>query len=1101
MRQKLEIGQQITLICDGTEKQFTIEKLIGDGATCIAYEASHINTNGITEHYRIKECYPYNADISRNEFDLVWADKSEKQKYFERFKSSYLITNQLKYEETIGNNITNAMLCEGNGTVYSVMEVNHASVYSNVKETSLEKILDTALVLTKVVGNLHKKGYLHLDIKPDNFLVNYEPNTNVWLFDVDSLTSITELKSGIIKSIPYSFNYAAPEQKYNEITKIGYATDVFAIGAVLFERIMHTYVSVDDMSMFADWNLDNNSLFDGINPKSKRLIKNIFKNTLAVSPKRRYQSTDELITALDIALTTIKDKVFIISSPVYSNVNFIGRENELIQIHGALKDHNIVFLHGFGGIGKSEITKRYLQIYENEYDAVVFLKYTGHKEDIFQNITISNFDGSPDERTSLLKKLLNENILVVIDGFDVRRDDSFVNELLSKYKLKLLISSRTDFCDFAGSCIQVEITNLLYENLKELFSYHAKLSYEDICDDTFMSILEKIDYHTYATELLAKLMYNSGYELTELAEVLSNGLISLEDSEDVNTAVGKTTIPAFMLVLFDIFKLSLVQQQVLMDLSMLYNFKIDKSTYRKITNKSTSMNAFNSLIEQGWIKENIEEISDFKYYELHNIIYDLINYKLMPDTSNCQDVTNYILNLIPQNFYSVDPFDKKSEYIIEAVSRFMLNLDIDNKNNVLTIVQMLYKLPQHGGLSRKACDSDGTGTQFYSQVWEAAVQLNVDADIQNELLRRLVCAYATKCDILIMHYFSESEEINTALNALKSTISTYINSSAEDYSDVVEIINRFANRDGEFQRFIIDAEQMKALINKSPNSTYSKEIVYHYGLDDNYIKEDKKLSFSSNKGDFDSDFREAIKNGIFIPMHIIKSANRIQELQKVLSNHSIMNFVKLSALRMVISYYAGELSALPMNIENETVKQTIEELMSVQKMCFSFLDTLNYPNNPDIEKADHELIHGIINPTINDLLSSTYIVNLFVLPKDELVEQLTTCDDIFEQRRLIAKCKEERMCSCLIPLMIHTLENKSVDLNSQNSRSFKDLDINNANDFKIISSYTNEISLIVDFANQAYNESSETSEKNMYKQIYKSYSKILYKVTNKKIFY
>ena len=533
MRQKLEIGQQITLICDGTEKQFTIEKLIGDGATCIAYEASRINTNGMAEHYRIKECYPYDADISRNEFDFVWADESEKQKYFERFKSSYQITNQLKYEKTIGNNITNAMLCEGNGTVYSVMEVNHASVYSNVKGTSLEKILDTMLILTKVVGKLHKKGYLHLDIKPDNFLVNYEPNTNVWLFDVDSLTSIAELKSGNIKSTPYSFSYAAPEQKFNEISKIGYSTDVFAIGAVLFERIMHTCVSVDDMSFFADWNLDNNSLFEGINPKAKRSIKNIFKKTLAISPKRRYQNTDELITAIEQALNAVKEKLFIVSNIPANAAHFIGRETEIAAIHNEFKsDQKAVFIHGFGGMGKSSLAIAYANKHKNNYDTAVFLKYRDSLKELLCEINIQNYEEADADKLKVLPKLLDKNCLLIIDNFDIEIDrDEYLDELL-QLNTNILFTTRTDFSSVYGEdTTQIEVPQLADKELLQLF---RNISGDNHSTDEMISkLLLLVESHTYAVELLALQMAASACSLEELYTKVSNGLDELSDSEKV----------------------------------------------------------------------------------------------------------------------------------------------------------------------------------------------------------------------------------------------------------------------------------------------------------------------------------------------------------------------------------------------------------------------------------------------------------------------------------------------------------------------------------------------------------------------------------------
>lgn len=692
MRQKLEIGQQITLICDGTEKQFTIKKLIGDGATCIAYEASRINSNGMTEHYRIKECYPYDADISRNELELIWADEAEKQKYFERFKSSYQITNQLKYEETIGNNITNAMLCEGNGTVYSVMEINHANVYSNIKETSLEKILDTILVLTKVVGNLHKNGYLHLDIKPDNFLVSYEPNTNIWLFDVDSLTSIAELKAGSIKSTPYSFSYAAPEQKFNEISKINFATDIFAIGAVLFERIMHTCISVDDMSVFADWNLDNNSLFDDINPKIKRLIKNIFRKTLAVSPKRRYKTTDELVAAIELALKTVQEKLFIVSNIPANAAHFIGRETEIAAIHNEFKsDQKAVFIHGFGGMGKSSLAIAYANKHKNNYDTAVFLKYRDSLKELLCEINIQNYEEADADKLKVLPKLLDKNCLLIIDNFDIEIDrDEYLDELL-QLNTNILFTTRTDFSSVYGEdTTQIEVSQLADKELLQLF---RNISGDNHSTDEIISkLLLLVEGHTYAVELLALQIAASGCTIEELHNKVSNGLDELTDYEKVRTRkdghIIKRTIPEIIRALFNVAKLNEERKQVLRNLYLLKFLYVDKDTYRKYTKATTTeINALNDLTESGWVRT-----TNNHWYSLHPLVEELVSNDLHPSMENCESIYNYIQHEIRmcECFDIYSELDEHSyNNSISFLCTFFNNIDLHEKNNRNILINWL----------------------------------------------------------------------------------------------------------------------------------------------------------------------------------------------------------------------------------------------------------------------------------------------------------------------------------------------------------------------------------------------------------------------------
>ena len=234
MRMQLSNGTIIPL----GEKEYCIHNVIGDGASCIVYDVSSTNQFGITQHYRLKECYPYNAQCHRDGVRLEWDSGEQQQSAFERFTRSATVIASLRSEKSIGNHITGAELVVGNGTLYAIMEVNHAQTYNHDKTQDLHRILQTTLKLTRIVGRLHEQGYLHLDIKPENFLVNYDPDPNIWLFDVDSLVPIADFQGGRTSCYSYSREWAFPELIQRKINKIGPASDLYYIGAILFSKVM-----------------------------------------------------------------------------------------------------------------------------------------------------------------------------------------------------------------------------------------------------------------------------------------------------------------------------------------------------------------------------------------------------------------------------------------------------------------------------------------------------------------------------------------------------------------------------------------------------------------------------------------------------------------------------------------------------------------------------------------------------------------------------------------------------------------------------------------------------------------------------------------------
>ena len=165
MRRELSLGTIITLHSDGAVKQFHIDQVIGSGASCIAYEAHQVGGVDHNKRFRIKECYPHGMNVSRENdgLTLIWGSDGERNKAFSLLKKAHELILLLRNDDAVGNNVTSASLFEGNGTLYSVMEVNHALTYDHVHEENLSCILETVLTLTKVVGNLHDQGYLHLD--------------------------------------------------------------------------------------------------------------------------------------------------------------------------------------------------------------------------------------------------------------------------------------------------------------------------------------------------------------------------------------------------------------------------------------------------------------------------------------------------------------------------------------------------------------------------------------------------------------------------------------------------------------------------------------------------------------------------------------------------------------------------------------------------------------------------------------------------------------------------------------------------------------------------------------------------------------------------
>jgi serine/threonine-protein kinase len=155
-------------------------------------------------------------------------------------------------------------------------------------------------ILARAVHYAHGKGFLHCDLKPSNVLIEAQGRPYLTDFGlarrtgVDSSLSI----SGTILGTP---SYMAPEQATGSRAGLGPTTDVYGLGAVLYElltgrapfrapTIMETVVQVLERDPAAPREL---------RPEVPRDLESICLKCLEKAPKDRYTTAAALADELD----------------------------------------------------------------------------------------------------------------------------------------------------------------------------------------------------------------------------------------------------------------------------------------------------------------------------------------------------------------------------------------------------------------------------------------------------------------------------------------------------------------------------------------------------------------------------------------------------------------------------------------------------------------------------------------------------------------------------------------------------------------------------------------------------------------------------------
>src|SRR5437773_2011607 len=156
---------------------------------------------------------------------------------------------------------------------------------------SIPQAVELIAKLARTVHYAHEHGILHRDIKPGNILLDAKGEPLLTDF---GLAGLVEAESTITRTLEVmgTPSYMAPEQAAGEHTKLGKATDVYALGAVLYQLLtghppFAGGTSYQTIRLLLDTEPRQPRLW---NPKIDRELSTICLKCLEKDPKRRYSS-------------------------------------------------------------------------------------------------------------------------------------------------------------------------------------------------------------------------------------------------------------------------------------------------------------------------------------------------------------------------------------------------------------------------------------------------------------------------------------------------------------------------------------------------------------------------------------------------------------------------------------------------------------------------------------------------------------------------------------------------------------------------------------------------------------------------------------------
>lgn len=592
-------------------RTYSVTEKMGEGASCIAY---YVIDEQIKEKRVIKEYYPINIPIVRSDDGEIICSTAETDKFNrgkERFKTAIERQSKLRNNDSTMNQTVSVLeQFEANGTLYVIVPQYSGHTYADNSKIDLYDRIRICKSVAEYVRNCHAEGYLCLDIKPDNIFVIPETSELAMFFDFDSVCRIDEVM--YVENLSYTDSWAAPEQIVpGSYVKISEATDIFVLGELLYWSIFDGHSSPHEYRRHSHFDYSKSRFESLLTNDAEDILTDIFHHTLRSSVNNRYNSVTELIERISDLLKEIyPGKCCLINAFLPPTSCFIGRKSELEQVNRKLEEGNLAILTGVGGIGKSEIAKKYIEIYKSSYKTIIYLTYSFDLVSTINGTTfLSDFEQKDEEsdihycnrKISKLAELFSGKNLIIIDNLNLEIEElehKDIWERLCTLPCDLIITSRCNQEQYFGQ--QIYINGMREENLKTLFYSHC--SYDEAQESSVSEIIQSVQGHTLVVELIAKQARSCIKTPSEMLELLEQkGILGL-NTEDVKWDRKKKTVAEHVRGLFSVFSISERQKELLFMMAFMPVSGVDEKVFFDFF-KLDNHNDLRYLIDNGWITE------------------------------------------------------------------------------------------------------------------------------------------------------------------------------------------------------------------------------------------------------------------------------------------------------------------------------------------------------------------------------------------------------------------------------------------------------------------------------------------------------------------
>jgi len=233
---------------------------------------------------------------------------------------------------------------------------------------SFDERLDIAVEITRAVQSIHDEGVIHRDLNPGNIILSTDPlAVHLIDFGLATLVPREHPDSEPLAQLTGTLPYISPEQTGRVNRVVDYRTDLYSLGATLYELFAGTppFTSTDPLELIHAHIASTPRPLNAVVDSVPRWLSDVVQKLLAKQPEDRYQTAaavrDDLIEGQSHS-NVIPFRLGRTDSPGQLALpkRLYGRDSELklIQDHlGRIRQGEVLFLQiiGDSGVGKNAL--------------------------------------------------------------------------------------------------------------------------------------------------------------------------------------------------------------------------------------------------------------------------------------------------------------------------------------------------------------------------------------------------------------------------------------------------------------------------------------------------------------------------------------------------------------------------------------------------------------------------------------------------------------------------------------------------------------------------------------------------------------------------